>query len=295
MTILNAKLDQIGESGVAPKIIRLKTDDTVAEVTATGYLNGLKSQGMPLSEEMMALVETKASPSAASKVAWMELSKSGDDWSLVPSETTLPLDDGKIFVGNSSNVATEVDMSGDVAISNAGATTIQANAVESSMIANNAVTSGKIADDSVTSAKIKPIVFQWKQIAVNLSSFIGCYGSPVELVPAAGAGTKLILHRATLWIDYGGTVLADGGAMHIQYDSTANGAGTKATNTIAAASLIAATADTHFGFSPVDSTLTDSTTLDKGLYLSMATQDFTGGTNSEYTLDVWYSQWAVEV
>ena len=44
------------------------------------------------------------------------------------------LDSTKILVGNSSNKAAEVSMSGDVAISNTGATTIQANAVEIGMI-----------------------------------------------------------------------------------------------------------------------------------------------------------------
>ena len=44
------------------------------------------------------------------------------------------LDSGKILVGNASNKATEVAMSGDIAIDNAGATTIQADAVEIGMI-----------------------------------------------------------------------------------------------------------------------------------------------------------------
>ena len=44
------------------------------------------------------------------------------------------LDSTKILVGNSSNKAAEVSMSGDVHISNTGATTIQGNAVEIGMI-----------------------------------------------------------------------------------------------------------------------------------------------------------------
>ena len=47
-----------------------------------------------------------------------------------------------IIVGNGSNVATAVAMSGDVAIDNTGATTIQANAVEGSMINSNAAGAG---------------------------------------------------------------------------------------------------------------------------------------------------------
>jgi len=44
------------------------------------------------------------------------------------------LDSTKILVGNGSNKAAEVSMSGDIAIANTGATTIQANAVEIGMI-----------------------------------------------------------------------------------------------------------------------------------------------------------------
>lgn len=127
------------------------------------------------------------------------------------------------------------------------------------------------------------------QIDVDLADFIGSYTASVSLLPAPGANKKIILNRATLHINYGGTVLANGGAMHLQYADTANGAGTKATGTLAAATLIAATADTSFGFSPVDTTLVDSATLNKGLYIGTATADFTGGTDSTYKVDVWYS------
>lgn len=138
-------------------------------------------------------------------------------------------------------------------------------------------------------AQAGPSILQHKQIDLTLAQFIGSYTASVELVAAPGANKKLILHRATIWIDYGGTVLADGGAVHIQYADTANAGGTAATGTQAAATFIGATADTTLGFSPVDTTLTDSTTLNEGLYLATATQDFTGGTDSVYKVDVWYS------
>lgn len=51
-----------------------------------------------------------------------------------------------IFVGNASNVATDVAMSGDVGIANTGATTIQANAVTTGKIINSAVTLPKLAN-----------------------------------------------------------------------------------------------------------------------------------------------------
>ncbi len=58
---------------------------------------------------------------------------------------TNTLNSANILVGNASNVATAVNMTGDVAINNTGVTTIQ----------NDAVTTPKIADDAVTLAKIQ--------------------------------------------------------------------------------------------------------------------------------------------
>ena len=147
--------------------------------------------------------------------------------------------------------------------------------------------------DSATAAFVPVLdlgsLIQHVQVDVTLAQFIGSYTASVLLVAAPATGQKIMLQRASLSLNYGGTVLALGGAMHVQYALTANGAGTKATGTLAAATLIAATADTSFGFTSVDTTLTDATTLNQGLYLAMATADFTGGTGSTYKVDVWYS------
>lgn len=156
-------------------------------------------------------------------------------------------------------------------------------------ITTNVTLATYAAIGSINSAQVVETLIQHAQVDLTLAEFIALYTTSQELVAAPGANKKLILNRASLWINYGGTVLADGGAVHVQYDSTANGAGTKASNTLAAATLIAATADTSFGFTPVDTTLVDSATLNKGLYLAMATQDFTGGDASAYKVDVWYA------
>ena len=155
--------------------------------------------------------------------------------------------------------------------------------------ANAAFVANPAPAGTVSSDMLVESLLRHTQVDVTLAEFIGQYTASVELVAAPGANKKIILHRAVLAVSYGGTVLANGGAVHVQYDSTANGAGTKATDTLAAATLIAATADTTFGFTPVDTTLVDSTTSNKGLYLAAATADFTGGTSSTYKVDVWYS------
>ena len=70
------------------------------------------------------------------------------------STASRPLTDGNIFLGNSSNVATGVAISGDVTMDNTGVTTIGASKVVNAMINNDAVTTAKIADGSITDAKI---------------------------------------------------------------------------------------------------------------------------------------------
>ena len=64
------------------------------------------------------------------------------------------LDSAKILVGNGSNKATEVAVSGDVTISNTGAVTIAAGAVENGMMANNSVASGNIVNDTIQNTDI---------------------------------------------------------------------------------------------------------------------------------------------
>ena len=86
MPILNIVLSQVGVVGVDPSIAYIATNDTIAEVTTAGYLNKSVAQDYAFTESMMALVSTKTTPSAAStQVAWVEVSHSGSNWSLVPT------------------------------------------------------------------------------------------------------------------------------------------------------------------------------------------------------------------
>ncbi|WP_418498997.1 beta strand repeat-containing protein [Flagellimonas sp.] len=64
------------------------------------------------------------------------------------------LNNGQIFVGNGSNVASGVPMTGDVNIDNLGVTTVQADAITTDKIAIGAVGSTDIAADAVNAATI---------------------------------------------------------------------------------------------------------------------------------------------
>jgi hypothetical protein len=80
----------------------------------------------------------------------------GTTWERIAAGSSLSasLDNGKIFVGNISNTATGVDLSGDATINNAGAITISNDAISNSKILNGAVGNTKIQDDAVTTSKI---------------------------------------------------------------------------------------------------------------------------------------------
>ncbi len=80
---------------------------------------------------------------------------SSSDWSRFNAGSTGTLTSAHIFVGNGSNVATDVAVSGDITIDNAGVTTIGAGKVVASNIASDAVTTAKILDGNVTAAKIE--------------------------------------------------------------------------------------------------------------------------------------------
>ena len=60
------------------------------------------------------------------------------------------LESGKIIVGDVSNQAAKVDMSGDITIDNTGTTTIGANAITTSKISNSNVTYAKIQNVSAS-------------------------------------------------------------------------------------------------------------------------------------------------
>jgi len=130
---------------------RIQPNNTL-ESGLTVLNNGKVGIGIELPTEALDVVgNVKFSgallPNNAAGTAGQVLTSAGPG--LVPTWTTPAggtpaLANTNIFVGNASNVATAVAMSGDATIANTGALTI----------ANNAVTSAKIADGTVASADI---------------------------------------------------------------------------------------------------------------------------------------------
>jgi hypothetical protein len=188
-----------------------------------------------------------------------------------------------------TDVTTNVEVGAFAAAGTIDTANLANSAVTADKLASNAVTTAKILDANVTSAKLAANLVRYSRVSVSLANFIASNTTPVEILAAPGATSKYIVHRASLTVDYGGTVLAAGGTVQFTYGATAGVAGAIATNTLAAATIIAATADTMFGFEPVETTLLDSLTLNAPISLSTETADFTGGTGSTYEVDIWYS------
>lgn len=93
--IQNIVTEVAGLVGVLPKVIYIETNNTIAEVAATGFLNAAAKQGYQFSEYDMALVSTKLTPSdSAVQLAWFQIDISGSNISLVspsgPGSVTLP-------------------------------------------------------------------------------------------------------------------------------------------------------------------------------------------------------------
>jgi hypothetical protein len=114
------------------------------------------------------------------------------------------------------------------------------------------------------------------QVALTAAQVIAMYATPVLLLGAPGAGLMNVLNRMSIGVDYGSAQYTSGGAILAQYKSTANGAGTAASATLAAATLNAVAADTVLNVAGVAS-IANANAVNQPLYLSNQTGAFATG------------------
>lgn len=84
---------------------------------------------------------------------WVKVGDLDTNWSIVTTAATSALTSGHIFVGNASNIATDVAMSSEASISSSGAVTIANSAVIGKVITGFSSGSGELlATDSILQA-----------------------------------------------------------------------------------------------------------------------------------------------
>lgn len=113
------------------------------------------------------------------------------------------LESGKIYLGNATDVATEVAMSGDVTIDNAGVTTIGESKVVSSMIANGTIIAEDIAVGAVTTAQILDgtiLVADLADDAVETAKIKDLNVTPAKLAP--GTANQILVTNGTPAVEW---------------------------------------------------------------------------------------------
>jgi hypothetical protein len=90
MPIINIYPNDPGHAADVPSVQRIETNDTIATVTATGYLNHAVQSGLlSVSETDIVLVATSSvAGKAADQTGWYEVSYSAGNWSLVQESLT---------------------------------------------------------------------------------------------------------------------------------------------------------------------------------------------------------------
>jgi hypothetical protein len=160
--------------------------------------------------------------------------------------------------------------------------------VGTSNITNLAVTTAKIAANAVTSAQLDPTTLQYATGTISAAAFNGANASPVSLVTAPGANKLAVVRHYVLELAYGTTPFAAGGAVGLQYGTTAALAGPAASSTIPAASFTGASASSVMGAGGSLPVATVANTVNKAITLSNGTAAFTTG-DSTFNYYIWYN------
>jgi hypothetical protein len=115
---------------------------------------------------------------------------------------------GKIYVGNDSNVATDVTVSGDATISNTGVLTIASGAITGDKLADNTIAGAKIAAGTIMNSNLVGAASNtWKGNNTSSFGFVG--DNPVGQLTASGPLTvsgnaNSLLNNANLSINQAG-------------------------------------------------------------------------------------------
>ena len=135
MSLLELERISVGQVGLKPGSVKMLTTDNLATITAAGYLNGIGNQIVPSVQlapsDLIECLYNYVPSTDVGTLVFLSVSISHGVITLSVAANPLsePLTNGHIFVGNASNVATDVAMTGDITISNTGVTAIGAGVI----------------------------------------------------------------------------------------------------------------------------------------------------------------------
>ena len=189
---------------------------------------------------------------------------SSPTWSQVG--TVAALTDGHIFVGDGSNLAADVAMTGDVTISDAGVTAIGAA--------------------KVTSAMMHASLLRYATVTLTNSQIKNLRATPKTLVAAPGSNMLLEFVSASLELVAGASALTESAAnMAVKYT---DGSGVAVSQTIEATGFIDQVANTLTNALPkIDAIVAAASGLNNALVLhNTGAGEYAGNTENDATMIV---------
>ncbi len=232
----------------------------IATITASGYFNSVNTNPSSPALNINDLIFVEASDAAE----FIQVT------AISPAVTTTPF---QITIGTGT----------------VGTTNLANLGVTGAKIAAATITNDKMVANTLTSASIATDVIQYVKVPVTAVQLNGAYAAPFVLIAAPGANKLIRVHDVTLEVDYGSAQFANGGALALQYDSTANGAGVLASAALAAATLNGFAADSVVGLAGAAAAGAASAMVNKGIYLSNLTAAFDTGTGTTVDFHISYS------
>lgn len=216
---------------------------TTAQLADSGTMK-LTTVWEPLQYDVLQLVSDGTN--------WNELCR-GNSTGVVPA---LALTSAHLFVGNGSNVATDVAVSGDISLANTGAMTIANSAVTNAKVAaaaaidfsklatltstnilvgsaGNVATSVAVTGDvtigntgvtaigtsKVTASMTAPAVLKEATGTITQAQILAL-DTPVSLVAAQGAGTVIVVDEVEFFHSYSTAVYATGADLQVEYETS---------------------------------------------------------------------------
>lgn len=249
----------------------VNTDDTIATIEAAGYFNTMR---FALNQnDLIFVVGSDGSKTVRVTSTVNTTSVTVTAYDAVPASSIVNADvsaaaaiefskmealaTGDLVVGN-AGVPTAATLSGDAVIDNSGVLTI---------------------DESFS-----------RTVSVSMTSaeFIASNSTPVLLVPAPGAGKRLIVTHLMVNMTYVSATYANGSSGSVQYGNTADGGGEAASQSLAAATVNGWGASTSIYLFGTMAATAVANMENLGLYWTYASTDFTTG-DGTFVIDLTYT------